>query len=194
MSKDLTQLFRFDVTQESDFLTLANAFAHAMKAVEKQGYAVEYNGETLLHPGQIGIRGISGIGKSTFFDTVMHAFAEPEPATVTQKHQPSGDLSRNVQVWKHWDMKTLGKQVIIEDSHARAALIGYPAMSPPERTRPGVTVYEHIEENNGFCDAMLKMDYDDQGRRIAEVRVTEEVALDDDFSSGFIPRVRDISL
>ncbi len=68
MSKNLTRTFRFDISSDEQFYALANAFTHALRAVEQQGYAVEYNGATLHHPGQIGVKGKSGIGKSEFFD------------------------------------------------------------------------------------------------------------------------------
>ncbi|MCB1680833.1 MAG: hypothetical protein KDI65_02760, partial [Alphaproteobacteria bacterium] len=174
MSKNLTQSFRFDITSDEQFYTLANAFTHALRAVEQQGYAVEYNGETLHHPGQIGISGRSGIGKSAFFNAVMTAFL---PGVMpTQKLQPSANETRMVQVWKQWLQTNPQKEYRVEDMHAKAALIHMPEMHLPLREVPGVTVFEHPDDKADYCDLMMSFAYDGEGRRIAQIRTTEATA------------------
>lgn len=193
MSKNLTQTYRFDISSDEQFYTLANAFTYALRAVEQQGYAVEFNGETLHHPGQIGVRGRSGIGKSDFFNAAMAAFL-PADVKPSEKLQPSADETRMVQVWKQWLLATERKEYRIEDVHAGAALTHMPEMHLPIREWAGVSIYEHADEPEKYCDMVLDMRYDAQGRRTAEIRTTDAVAQSDDFSAGFLPQVRDITL
>lgn len=193
MSKTLSQSYRFDISTDEQFYTLANAFTHALKAVEAQGYAADYNGQTLHHPGQIGVKGTSGIGKSEFFNTVMGAFLPPG-AQVAEKLQPSADRTRMVQVWKQWLVPDAQREYRIEDLHAEEALIHMPEMRLPERDWAGVSIYEHVDERSEYCDMMLDLHYEEDGRRIAQIRATESVAQAQDFSSGFLPLVRDITL
>ncbi len=193
MSKKLTQSFRFDISSDEQFYTLANAFTHALKAVEQQGYAVEYLGHTgLHHPGQIGVRGQSGIGKSEFFNVVMGAFLpEVQPS---QRLHPSADQTRMVQVWKQWLVSDQQKEYRVEDVHAGEALAHLPAMHLPIRDWAGVSIYEHVDEKQDFCDMTIHFHYDWEGHRYAEIRTTDAVAQSEDFSSGFLPQVRDITL
>ncbi len=193
MSKTLSQSFRFDISTDEQFHALANAFTHALKAVEAQGYAAEYNGQTLHHPGQIGVKGTSGIGKSEFFNTVMGAFL-PKDAQVSEKLQPSADQTRMVQVWKQWRVPGEQKEYRVEDLHAEAALIHMPEMHLPERDWAGVSIYEHVDERSNFCDMMLELHYEQDGRRTAKILTTNAVAQDAEFSAGFLPLVRDITL
>ncbi len=192
MSKTLTQSFRFDISSDEQFYTLANAFTHALKAVEDQGYAVNYNGETLHHPGQIGVRGQSGIGKSEFFNAVMGAFLPG--IKPTEKLQPSADETRMVQVWKQWLHTDSQKDYRIEDFLAVSSLSHLPDIVLPERDWAGVSIYEHIEDKNNFCDMVMRMYYDDEGHRHALIETTEAVAQSEEFSAGFLPQVRDITL
>ena len=191
--KTHTNIFRFDITSDKQFQSLANAFTHALRAVEQQGYAVEYHGRMLYHPGQIGVRGISGIGKSEFFNTVMSAFL-PSDVESTERLQPSADEKRMVQVWKQWLLKGSQKEYRIEDILAVTSLAHLTDTQLPSRDWAGVSIFEHIDDRTEFCDIVMELLYDDNGHRIAQISTTDAVAQSKDFSSGFLPQVRDITL
>ena len=193
MVKDLTQTFLFNIETDEQFEQLAFAFRHALSAVEEQGYSVEYGGRMLHHPGQIGVIGRSAIGKSTFFNTAMDSYVPPE-TTVREKLQPSADETRNVLVWKQWvtgkDKDHNPREIRIQDVHAQSALAHRPEMFLEEQENPGITIFEHVDEDADYCDMMMRFSYDEHGRRHLEIHTTEDVAEADAFVQGFLPEVQ----
>lgn len=194
MSKTFTSTYKFNIETDEQFSVLANAFGHAMTAVEEQGYSVPYGGRDLFHPGQIAVQGRSGIGKSSFFNEVMQAFA-PQDAQVNERLQPSADESRTVQVWKRWVSDTERREVRIEDLEAVNALSHLPDTHLPDRDMAGISIMEHAldAEELGVFDMLLVFNYDD-GRRVLEVKTTQEVAESSSFQEEFLPLVEDLQL
>lgn len=188
MSKKLKQVSEFDISDEAHFQELCCAFLHALKAVEAQGYGVEYGGEMLYQPGQIGVIGPPASGKSTFFSTAMEAFA-PLDSKVTEKYNPSHDKTRNVLVWRHWISQQNNKEITLMDMQAHDALHHLPEMNPPERKLAGLAIYEHVAGNEGHLDMLLRFRYKDDGSRVLQMSVTDDVAQNTDFAENFLPRV-----
>lgn len=189
MKKSLKHIGEFDISDEAHFQELCGAFSHALKAVEAQGYGVEYAGEILYHPGQIGVIGPPASGKSTFFKTAMQAFA-PEDSIVTEKYNPSHDQSRNILVWRHWISLQNNKEITLMDMHAYHALHHLAEMNPPDRKLAGLAIYEHVQGNEGHLDMLLKFRYNESGRRVLDVSATEGVTQNTDFKENFLPSVQ----
>lgn len=199
MSKDLSVRYEFAVASDEQFHKLADAFAHALKAVENQGYSVEYAGEILNHPGQIGVIGRPGSGKSTFFDAVMDSFissisSDAAKVEVKQKTQPSYDRSRDVQVWKRWllDGKDGKKEVRIVDAQASSALSHLPGVMLDQMESAGISIHEHPDNPEEYCDLVMRFNYDGEGVRTIELKATQSVAKDDEFANSFLPNVQDL--
>ncbi len=190
MEKDHSITHRFDVTSDEAFEGLAHAFAKVLPVIEAQGYGVEYGGEMLYHPGQVGVVGKAGSGKSTFINTAVET-AYPQKHDVQEKLHPSHDEARLVQVWKQWATDDGAHQIQTHDLFASASLSHMPNMRPPERVASGVTFYEHGADMRENCDMMMRFEYDDTGRRFLEIETSAEIAGDDAYRQSMLPLTYD---
>ncbi len=186
MSKNHTIEHSFDITSDEAFNSLADAFSSVIGAVEAQGYGTEYNGEMLYHPGQIGVIGKSGTGKSTFINRAVDGALSD--ASVEEKLHPSHDKSRLVQVWKQWTSDDGARQIQSKDVMASSSLMHLGmSMRPPERTQAGVTFFEHALDMEDMCDMVLRFRYDEDGGRFLDLKTTEDVASSAAFTDDFLP-------
>ncbi len=185
MSKNHIIEHSFDITSDEAFNSLADAFSSVIGAVEAQGYGTEYNGEMLYHPGQIGVIGKSGTGKSTFINRAVDGALSD--ASVEEKLHPSHDETRLVQVWKQWTSDDGARQIQSKDVMASSGLMHMKGMELPERMQAGVTFFEHALGMEDVCDMVLRFRYDDDGGRFLDLKTTEEVASSAAFTDDFLP-------
>lgn len=183
MEKDLKLCGQVDISSEENFKVLCHAFSHAFKAVEAQGYAAQYAGDTLYHPGQIGVIGPPAVGKSTFFNAAVRAYF-PSDVQTSDQYIPSHDRKRNVLAWKEWlSNEHGGRQVLLSDMMVLSSM----NIIVPERKFSGVSIFEHVSGDEGNLDMLLRFRYEQDGARKLDIHVTDSVAQQPDFKEKFLP-------
>lgn len=193
MNKNLNVSYDFNVTDEQDFVDLAKAFMNVIKAVENQGYSVEYHGETLNHTGKIGVIGRPASGKSHFINIAADQYF-PDNVEVSGQTHPSHDQRRDIKLWKRWRLSDGSREIRLQDDQALSALHNtFLVQEFEDDNYRGVGIIEHPKNPEEFCDAIVKFHYDEHGQRMINLTVSDNVAAEKEFIDDFLPNVDSLS-
>ena len=165
--------YRFNASSNAQFLLFASSLGHVFAVLATQGGdVVEYKGQRLFQPLQIGLTGKSGSGKSTLIETAVKQGLKDCPLKQTIQTVRSADNTRDVKAlmrWVHDDF-----EIRSQDQRALSALSAH-QVELPDFDRPGIRVFEHAYEDlKPHCALLIHFERTDDGKRVIRMDIQNQ--------------------